>query len=524
MMQAKTSLGSVITLTIILTASGPTFGQAPYTIEWQRCLGGGGAEGAYSIDRSTDGGLVVVGSTSSVDGDISTPPFGDSDIWVIKLDASGNIEWNRCFGGSSYEVGNAVKQTADGGFVVVGSTASNDGDVIGNHGSADIWVLKLNALGELVWQRCLGGSSQEDAWSIEQTIDEGYIIAGFTSSNNGDVSGNNGQRDAWFVKLDAIGNIDWQRCHGGPGQDSAWELSLTTDGGYIVAGGSNSTNIPILPGLYGVQNFWVLKLDADGALEWEHVRGGPGEDVARSVLETPDGGYLVAGHTKSLNGDVACNHGETDFWLLRLDANGEHVFDRCFGGSGGESAFELKRTTNGNYVLLGTTWSSDGIVQGHNGNVDGWLIEVDPDGELIWQLCLGGPSNDYLRGLEITPEGEILVVGSTNSASCFQPGQGNLWVVKLAPLTTGTPELESPPNLTLFPNPTTSTLHIQWSGTAPSTLEVLDMTGRLVYGPVVPGQVGEAGYALPVGALPAGLYAVRLQSATGSSVQRFVKE
>ena len=183
------------------------------------------------------------------------------DMWVVKLTSSGNIAWQKCLGGSETEssYGAFVQEIPGGGFIIAGDTDSNDGDVSGNHGSMDGWVVKLSSTGVLVWQKCLGGSNLEPFESIQPTPEGGFIVAGWTYSNDGDVSGNHGGSDEWVVKLNSTGNIEWQKCMGGSGGDHATSIDQTTDGGFIVGGYTNSNNGDV-NGNHGDLDFWVVKL------------------------------------------------------------------------------------------------------------------------------------------------------------------------------------------------------------------------------------------------------------------------
>ena len=231
--------------------------QAP-TIEWQKCLGGSNDDWAYSIQQTSDSGLIVAGYTESSNGDVSGN-HGAYDYWVVKLNSSGDILWQICLGGTNVDVAYSIQQTSDEGFIVAGYTCSNEGDVSGNHGNSDYWVVKLNSSGTIEWQKCLGGTDGDYANSIQQTSDGGFIVAGQTYSNDGDVSGNHGGSDAWVVKLNSSGNIEWQKCLGGTGWD--WENSIqqTSDGGFIVAGYTNSNDGDV-SGNHGSKDYWVVKL------------------------------------------------------------------------------------------------------------------------------------------------------------------------------------------------------------------------------------------------------------------------
>ena len=227
----------------------------------------------------------------------------DSEARRIRQSNLAEVPWRK------QDESHSIQQTADGGYVVAGYANSNDGDVSGNHGDFDYWIVKLDQSGNLVWQKCLGGSNKEEAWSIRQTADGGYVVAGRTYSNDGDVRGNHGDGDYWVVKLDASGNLVWQKCLGGSNNDEARSIQQTADGGYVVAGHTNSNDGDVR-GNHGDDDYWVVKLDASGNLVWQKCLGGSKDEYAQSVQQTADGGYVVAGYTYSNDGDVSGNHGD----------------------------------------------------------------------------------------------------------------------------------------------------------------------------------------------------------------------
>jgi hypothetical protein len=235
----------------------------------------------------------------------------------VKLSATGAIQWQKCLGGSGWDVATSIQQTSDGGFIVAGRTNSNDGDVTGNHGNDDFWVVKLSATGEIQWQKSLGGSNDDWATSIQQTSDGGFIVAGSTDSNDGDVTGNHGNDDFWVAKLSSTGAIQWQKSLGGSGDELAESTQQTSDGGFIVTGWTTSNDGDVT-GNHGGKDFWVVKLSSTGAIQWQKSLGGSGTDVAESIQQTSDGGFIVAGYTASNDGDVTGNHGYDDFWVVKL--------------------------------------------------------------------------------------------------------------------------------------------------------------------------------------------------------------
>lgn len=260
-------------------------------IEWQRAYGGSDEDWPTSIQQTSDGGYIVAGITTSFGA-------GDYDYWILKLSATGDIEWQRAYGGSNSDSAQAIHQTTDGGFIVAGYTSS-----FGAAGD-DIWILKLTQLGDIEWQRTYGGVGHEWTTSIQQTTEGGYIVSGYTSSFN------NGTGDIWVLKLFSTGNIDWQRVFKGNSSDGAHSVQQTVDGGYIVAGFTESFG-------GGRRDVWVLKLSSSGNLEWEQAYGYSGDDWAHSIQQTSDGGYIIAGKTISPLGA-----GSGDFLIIKLDSSG----------------------------------------------------------------------------------------------------------------------------------------------------------------------------------------------------------
>ena len=230
------------------------------TLEWQKCLGGTNDEWLDDLKSTSDGGYILTGQTESNDGDVSGFHGGGTyDCWVVKLDSSGSIVWQRCLGGTGTDGGGAIQQTSDGGYIVCGWSNSNDGDVSGNHGGTDIWLVKLDSTGNTVeWQKSIGGSGSDVGVDVYQCSDGGYVIGGYSNSNNGDASVNKGSYDIWVVKTDDGGNVEWEKSIGSTYYDYNTKVYQASDGEYIVggtaySGGDKSTS-------YGVDDIWIVKL------------------------------------------------------------------------------------------------------------------------------------------------------------------------------------------------------------------------------------------------------------------------
>jgi len=507
-----------ITIILIIFASVACHAQTAPTIEWQNCLGGNDADVAFSISQTTDGGFIVAGQSDSNDGDVSghhgTPGDYSFDYWVVKLDTSGGIQWQKCLGGSDNDVARSISQTTDGGFIVAGDSYSNDGDVSGHHGSTinfDYWVVKLDSMGGIQWQKSLGGSDDDVAWSISHTTDGGFIVAGQSGSNDGDVSGHHGSTtnfDYWVVKLDSMGGIQWQKCLGGSNGDVAFSISQANDSGFIVAGDSYSNDGDVSGHHGSTTNFdyWVVKLDSMGGIQWQKCLGGSGNDYARSISPNSDGGFIVAGYSSSHDGDVSGHHGtpgdySVDYWVVKLNSSGGIQWQKCLGGSVNDHACSISPSTDGGFIVAGYSSSHDGDVSGWHVGYDGWgspyyddwVVKLNSSGDIKWQKCLGGSNSDKANSGEQTTDGGFILAGCSDSNDgdvSGNHGLGDFWVVKLSP-EDGIEENSSSMKpqafaLSTHPNPFNSALTINIDAPVgaihelPLRIEIFDIAGRRV--------------------------------------------
>lgn len=427
-------LAGIIIFLLSIFYSNSSFGQSP-SIEWQKSLGGSEIENAYSIQQTTDGGYIVAGYSYSNDDQVSGN-HGMRDIWLIKLDEVGNLEWQRSLGGIGDDEARSVQQTADGGYIVAGYTSANGGDVNGYIGLNDYWIVKLDAVGNIQWQKPLGGSWKEEAYSIQQTTDGGYIVCGRSESNNFDVSSTHGFYDCWVVKLDASGNIQWERSLGGSGYEEAHFIRQTSDGGYIIAGSSNSTDGD-LTSSHGEYDAWIVKLDPTGNIEWQKSLGGTATDAATAIQQSTDGGYIVVGSSSSSDGDATVNHGSSDYWIVKLDETGNIQWQKSLGGSSDEGPSAVQQTIDGGYIVGGYTKSTDGDVNGNHGYGDCWLIKLDVTGNVEWQKTMGGTNGEGIASLQQTADGGYIIAGGSDSNDgdiSGNHGTSDILVIKLCNL------------------------------------------------------------------------------------------
>ncbi|MDR2353179.1 MAG: T9SS C-terminal target domain-containing protein [Deltaproteobacteria bacterium] len=401
-------------------------------IEWQKTFGGSFRDEVHSFQKTSDGGFILAGMTESKDGDV-TGRRGNSDFWIVKIDRQGNLKWQKTLGGVSRDSAHSIDETSDGGFIVSGVTFSEDGDVQGKHGGDDFWIVKLNVLGNLEWQKCLGGSETDISNSIQETSDGGFITTGLSRSRDGDATENHGGFDYWIVKLDRQRNIQWQKSLGGSGNDYANNVLETADGGFIIIGASDSADGDVTDN-HGESDAWIVKLNSQGNLEWQKSLGGSLEDSINSIQQTSDGGFIAVGQTKSRDGDVTENHGGDDLWIIKMDSQGNVLWQKTYGGSDYDKADSIQETSDGGFIAAGLTQSRDGDVTKNHGGWDYWILKLDDQGNLEWQKSLGGSLVDLaIRALE-TDGGGYLVAGTARSkdgdvANGF--GGDDIWIVKL---------------------------------------------------------------------------------------------
>jgi hypothetical protein len=437
------------------------------TIEWQRCLGGSNGDNAFSIKQTYDGGYIIGGITTSNDGDVQGHK-GSGDAWIVKLNPTGDILWTKCYGGTGSESIRSLEITSDGGYIFGGYTDSNDGDVHGSKIGHDFWVVKLDALGDTVWTRCYGGNGSEQIRSLKQTFDGGYIIAGYTTTqNNGDIHDHLGLKDWWIVRIDPNGDTLWTRCYGGSNDDDAYSIQQTSDSGFIIAGYTNSNDGYVHHRIDTIsKDMWVVKLDVNGDTVWTKCLGLTDDDEANSIIQTFDGGYIVAGH--SYEDWLGRNNGHYDFCIIKLNPDGDTTWVKFFGGTYWENATDIIQTYDSCYLVAGFTHSSNnGDVWGNNGERDFWIIKLNQDGDTIWTKCLGGSMWDAAYSIQETMDTGIVVAGFTKSNDgdvSGNHGDFDIWVVKLSKhniVTSNKISHTISNDMIVYPNPTKYSITIK---------------------------------------------------------------
>lgn len=512
------SLVALLAIALITTSN------AQPAMQWQRCLGGSQTESASRVQQTSDGGYIVVGYTSSSSGQVSGH-HGADDVWVVKTDGLGSLEWQKALGGSGIDRGHAIIQTSDGGYLIAATTASNNGDVSGNHGQFDAWVIKLDAGGGVEWDRVLGSSEPDAAVELIELEEGGYLVAGYAGTNDGDVTISQGADDIWVIRLSGSGELLWQRTYGSSYNDWAYGLARSSDGHFLVAGkaGLGDGDVSMA---HGGGDVWVIKIDGAGTLLWERSFGGTSIEAAGAIRATSDGGAVVVGYTTSEDGDVSThNGGGWDVWVLKLGAAGELEWERTLGGSSIDSGSDIRPMGDGGYLLVAGTQSMDGDVTNNHGDWDGWLVKLNAAGVLQWQLALGGSGADATASVALTGDGGCVVAGYTNSSDGdVSGGHGgyDLWLAKFGPDQTDVPE-RSAMNWSLAPNPTNGqvTIALNDQRTVPVQIGLFDPAGRHVFEHFGRSSLGTT--TISIEHLPPGPYQLRLLVDGHWSAQRLVK-
>lgn len=363
--------------------------EIPSTSTWAKTYGDTGEDCALSVVESSEGGFVIAGWTAF--------RVLGIDYWLLKLDADGNVVWEKAYGGEKNDWALSIRRTSNGDYIVVGWTTSYGA------GAVDTWVLKLDEAGDIIWQKAYGNMGWNAAFTIEETSDHGYVVAGETMEPDGV------NYSMWVLKLDPEGYIEWEKVYGSIENEAGFSIQQTMDGGYIVAKWSSGYTV-------GDEDFWLLKLDAAGNALWQKAYGGSEYDYVYAARQTIDGGYIAAGGTESFG------MGLSDFWILKLDVNGNIMWQKAYGGEGDDAAYSISQTQDGGFVASGWTDSFSA------GGTDFLIIKLDRDGNPVWQKTYGAADIEYENRVRQTSDGGYILAGGTHS---FGAGDSDVWVLRL---------------------------------------------------------------------------------------------
>lgn len=502
-------------------------------ILWQRTIGGSESEALYDLKQTPDGGYILgCSSLSNISGDKTDGSNGDFDIWVIKTNAEGNIEWQNSIGGNNFDDLHSIELTPDGGYIACGESTSNiSGDKTENsRGVEDFWIVKLDDTGNVEWDKTIGGSSIDYFPQIKVTVD-GYYVCGESWSNiSGDKTENSkGENDYWLIKLDNSGTIVSQKTIGGSYYDTFMTMSSTADDGVILGGFSESgISGDKTEDSKGEADYWIVKLNSSGAIEWDKTIGGSEDDYLFSIIQTSDNGYLLSGYSLSdISGDkTEDSQGSTDYWIVKLDSSGTIEWQNTIGGSGADNGHVADQTADGGYIIGGFSKSdiSGDKTENGQGNFDCWLLKLNNVGIIEWQNTIGGSEQDGIRTLIQTSDTGYLLGGesiSNISGDKTENSKGgyDIWIIKHA-ATLGLKENAFYKAITLYPNPTKNTLQLNTQDQTIDQVNIYTMTGSKV----LQLDADTISPTVDVSSLASGVYYVQLYSGKNVTLKKFVKE
>jgi len=415
---------------IFLACFVPFFGynqSAPLTKVWDKTFGGTGEDtpGFKSIVPTSEGGFILGGSSNSNQGgDKSDNSKGGTDYWVIKIDGEGNKIWDKTFGGNMDDYLQCVSQTTDNGYLLTGFSISNASDDKSEDrkGSYDYWIVKIDLNGNKVWDKSFGGNRTNDLVSTIPISNGGFLLAGYSNSDKSiDKSGESkGKADYWIIKIDSNGNKVWDKSFGGESDDFLYSCIPTSDGGYLLAGYSaSSKSEDKSEDSKGLLDYWIVKIDTNGNKIWDKTLGGNKDEELWTIIATQEGGVLLGGTSESdKSGDKSeDNKGIIDYWIVKIDSIGNKLWDKSFGGSRINRLRAMSTTVKNEILLAGYSNSSisEDKSENSNGKDDYWIIRIDTDGNKLWDKSYGGNQDDGVIDIFAISADSYILAGSSNS-------------------------------------------------------------------------------------------------------------
>lgn len=520
-------------------------------ILWERSYGGKHAEFLYDAQPTPDYGFILAGSSiSNKNGNKSEASKGNLDYWVWKMDEKGTAEWQKSYGGNGVDLLQSVRITNDGGFILAGtSNSSVSGDKKeASKGQEDFWIIKLDANGQEIWQRTIGGSGQEKLLSITQTKDGGYILGGSSSSDKSEADekgvvdkygkreNSRGNLDYWVVKLDSKGEIEWDKTIGGKYVDELKSIEQTKDGGFILGGYSNSPESGDKSQKnFGLGDYWIVKLDKEGVIEWQETMGGDKDDNLFALTQTNDGGFIAGGNSNSgtSNSKTKSNRNGTDFWVVKLNESGSILWQETYNYGKLDVLTSIVENPDGTFLIGGyaqseTKFNSNkslgkNIKTDKEGINDYVALKIKADGEEIWTQTVGSKGDELLKKLFETRDGGYILAGTSKGEvsrdkNSFKGGS-DFWIVKLRDKDKKHKDKE---NIEAIPNPTnTFTNAIVGYDYKKGTATLYDLSGRMINSVKIS---GERTIPMDLSGLPQGIYVIEVKTDVSTDGVKVIKK
>ena len=519
-------------------------------ILWEKSLGGKDAEYLFDAIPTPDYGFILAGSsTSSKSGNKYDSNKGSLDYCIWKMNEKGDLEWQKTFGGSGIDILQNVKLTKDAGFILAGiSNSTKDGDKREkNKGESDFWVLKLDAKGNEIWQKTIGGSSQENLETILQTSDGGYLLGGTSNSNKYDNASSvekdyfnktddcRGGLDYWIIKLGAEGNIEWQKTYGGNYNDELRSIVVTKDGNYLVAGYSNSSiSGDKKEDSFGLGDYWVLMLNTKGNIIWQRTIGSKQDDNLSTVIQLNAGGFMLGGSSNSESSSLkekGSSNG-SDFWLVKIDDSGNILWENSYDYGKEDILTSIIENEDsslliGGYVKTEIDHNNPASRQKNKTDKEGIndyiALKIDQKGEIFWEKSVGSKGEEVLKVAFETRDGGYLFAGTSKGNPSRDKesniGDGDFWIVKVKDKTKPKKKVIT---IEAMPNPASSFTNIivnfeYQRGTA----TLYDLNGRKLKEIEIS---GERTIPVELSNYPQGIYVVDIQTNTNHEAIKVIKK
>jgi hypothetical protein len=514
--------------------------------QWDKRFGGRDYDWLQSLQQTKDGGYMLGGdSFSDSSGNKTQPSWGDDDDWIVKLKPNGNKQWDKRFGGTNTDFLYSMQQTNDGGYILGGSSASDSsGDKTqASQGNKDYWIVKIDSLGNKQWDKTFGGSEEDGLIVVKQTIDGGYILGGYSKSPvSGDKTQGNWDstlisEDFWVVKTDSFGNKQWDKTFGGDDSDTPTALLQSNDNGYLIGGISHSDSSgdktqPTWDTVSWLQDYWIVKIDSLGNKQWDKDFGGTDSDDLKSLQQAYNGGYFIGGFSesdssgnKSTNPCHSAGFASFDYWIVKIDSLGNKQWDKSYGGGIWEFLNSISLTTDGGLILAGISDSDSSCDKSEDnfiyGNQEMWIVKTDSLGNKQWDKTIFTKGDtDYAFGIQTNDQCYVLASAISGGIAGYktQSSQGgyDYWIIKFCD-TTLTTSINQIPNsqsqFSIYPNPTNAKLNLTLFQN--EKIVITNLVGEIILQEDLSGKVE-----LDVSFLSAGIYFIK----AGNAVRKFIKE
>ncbi|MEL6632148.1 MAG: OmpA family protein [Bacteroidota bacterium] len=380
---------------------------------WQTYLGGSALDRGKEMFVQPDGTIIIAGETYSQNDQFDGNHSSNGDIVIFKYSTQGNFFWKSYIGGSETESLGDLHQTSDGGFILVGTTKSSDGDLSLNRGGSDIMVAKLDAKARIEWVRTLGTKYNDHGNAVRELPNGDYLLGGDIGAPKpvGEELPHAGY-ECYLARLSPTGNVKWTQYYGGTGNEKVVDIQVLGDNNFLIISNSDSKDLDVGQSM-GEKDAWLFRIDGEGEMTWQTSFGGEKDDDIQCSIIDREGNIVMGGTTFSQGGLIQEQKGNGDIWMVKLTPKGQLIWSKTFGGSRAEGINDIRLTRDDQYIVCGLTKSrtTDGDIELNQGYFDGWLLKISEQGTRLWSRTIGYEGKDVLTAIQALPEGGFLALG-----------------------------------------------------------------------------------------------------------------